>query len=194
MTYQQPAPPPPPYGPPQPKRRSKLPLVLGGIAAILLVCCGGGAIALMVAAGGDSDTSSDEEAVVQQGQPARDGKFEFTVTSASCGGSTVGDGPLAEKAQGVFCQIKVTVKNIGDRAQMFDGSDQKVFDAAGARYSNDTAAELAANEGSPTFLESVNPGNQVSGVLVFDVPAGTKLTKIELHDSMFSDGVTVELA
>lgn len=193
MTYpQQPSgPPPPPYGPATPKRRSKLPWILGGLAAILLICCGGGAIAMMVAAGNDSSSGGK---TVAQGEPARDGKFEFTVTGSSCGNSTLKAGLLSEKAQGVFCEVKVTVKNIGDKAQMFDGSAQKAFDAAGTEYSNDTAAELAANEGAPTFLEEINPGNQVSGILIFDVPVGTKLAKIELHDSPFSGGVTVELA
>jgi hypothetical protein len=33
----------------------------------------------------------------------------------------------------------------------------------------------------------------VDGLLVFDVPAETQLTKLELHDSPFSGGVTVNL-
>ncbi|RSM44161.1 hypothetical protein DMB66_52525 [Actinoplanes sp. ATCC 53533] len=39
----------------------------------------------------------------------------------------------------------------------------------------------------------MNPGNTVKGKLVFDVPEGTKLTSLELHDSLFSDGVQVNL-
>ena len=31
------------------------------------------------------------------------------------------------------------------------------------RVSNDTGAEIYANEGSPTFLEEINPGNEVKG-------------------------------
>jgi hypothetical protein len=44
-----------------------------------------------------------------------------------------------------------------------------------------------------TFLEEVNPGNQVKGTLVFDVPKGTKLASIVLHESFYTEGVRVPL-
>lgn len=43
------------------------------------------------------------------------------------------------------------------------------------------------------FLEEINPGNTVKGTLVFDMPKGTEPASIELHDSPFSDGITVQL-
>jgi hypothetical protein len=42
-------------------------------------------------------------------------------------------------------------------------------------------------------VEPINPGNAVAGVILFDLPRGAKPTKIELHDSVFSGGVTVTL-
>jgi Telomeric repeat-binding factor 2. len=47
---------------------------------------------------------------------------------------------------------------------------------------------------SNAFLNNINPGNSVAGILVYDVPKGLTLSKIELHDSMFSGGVTVTLS
>ena len=35
------------------------------------------------------------------------------------------------------------------------------------------------------------PRQQVKGKVYFDIPKGAKLTKLELHDSMFSGGVKV---
>jgi hypothetical protein len=128
------------------------------------------------------------------GDPVRDGKFEFTVTKLDCSKSRVGSEYLNEKAQGKFCIISVTVKNIGKKAQTFSGSSQKASDAEGTEFSNDTGAEIYANEGSATFLEEINPGNEVKGRLIFDVPKSTKLTAIELHDSMFSGGAKVSLS
>lgn len=43
------------------------------------------------------------------------------------------------------------------------------------------------------FLNDINPGNTVQGQLAFDMPAGVRAVKAELHDSLFSDGVTVSL-
>ncbi|MER7585940.1 DUF4352 domain-containing protein [Micromonospora sp. NPDC127501] len=128
------------------------------------------------------------------GQPARDGKFEFTVKSSKCGVAKVGSAPLDQKAQGQFCLVTVNVKNIGKEAQMFDGSSQKAYAADGTEYSADTGAAIYANKNAETFLNDINPGNQVNGVVVFDIPKNVKLTKLELHDSMFSGGVTVALS
>jgi hypothetical protein len=140
------------------------------------------------------DPVATRDAGPGMGDPVRDGKFEFTVTKLDCSKSKVGSEFLNETAQGKFCIISVTVKNIGKKAQTFDGSSQKAYDADGTEFSNDTGAEIYANEGSPTFLQEINPGNQVKGKLIFDVPKSTKLTAIELHDSMFSGGVKVSLS
>ncbi|HET9518999.1 MAG TPA: DUF4352 domain-containing protein [Actinoplanes sp.] len=167
-------------------------MMVGGLAALtaLALACGGGGD------DGESDAGSADSAAKAVGlkQAARDGKFEFVVSGIKCGVPSVGPSGYGEKAQGEFCLVSVSVKNIGKEAQTFSGSSQKAFDSAGTEFSNDTGAEIYANEGAPTFLEEINPGNRVTGKIVFDVPKKTKLTKIELHDSPFSDGVTVNLS
>ncbi|MFI1645941.1 DUF4352 domain-containing protein [Streptomyces avidinii] len=125
------------------------------------------------------------------GEPARDGKFEFTVTRLRPGVGNVG-GAYGQDAQGQFLLVHVTVKNIGDRAQTFDGADQKLVDRNGSKYSADTAAALYL-DGSESFLQQINPGVVVDGIVVFDVPKGADPVRIELHDSLFSGGTTVDL-
>ncbi|WP_328459438.1 DUF4352 domain-containing protein [Actinoplanes sp. NBC_00393] len=125
--------------------------------------------------------------------PARDGKFEFTVTKVKCRVNKVGTNLLGQKAQGEFCLIDIKVKNIGKEAQLFTDSAQKAFDAKKVEYSPDSSAAIYANGESQLLLEEINPGNSAKGKLVFDVPEGTKLTSLELHDSIFSGGVTVNL-
>ncbi|MBY8870498.1 DUF4352 domain-containing protein [Micromonospora sp. PLK6-60] len=139
-------------------------------------------------AGGDKPAKT-----AKLGQPARDGKFEFTVKSAKCGVAKLGTSTLGAKAQGQFCLVTMTVKNIGKEAQMFDGGSQKAYAADGTEYSADGGAAIYANQNAETFLNDINPGNQVSGVVVFDIPKNVKLTKLELHDSPFSGGVDVAL-
>lgn len=114
--------------------------------------------------------------------------------SAKCGVAKVGREPLGATAQGQFCLITVNVKNIGKEAQLFDGSSQKAYAADGTEYSADGSAALYANKNAETFLNEINPGNQVTGVVVFDIPKKVKLTKLDLHHSPFSGGVTVALA
>ncbi|WP_307834442.1 DUF4352 domain-containing protein [Paractinoplanes lichenicola] len=174
----------------------------------VLLLCGIGAIS--AAGGGDgSDPVVPEEpaaavatspkkaapkrATPGIGAPVKDGDFQFTVTGMKCGVAKVGNQYFGEKAQGQFCLVSVQVKNVGDEAQTLIDSVQKAFDAKGTEYSVDSGAAIYANEEQQVFFEDVNPGNTVRGKLVFDVPKGTKLTTLELHDSMFSGGVKVAL-
>ncbi|MCX4390535.1 DUF4352 domain-containing protein [Micromonospora peucetia] len=165
------------------------------VTALVALGCGSGATDSSSTTGGDSDAKGEEKAAktAKIGQPARDGKFEFTVKSSKCGVAKIGTDLLGEKAQGQFCLVTLNVKNIGKEAQMFDGSSQKAYAADGTEYSSDTGAAIYANKNAETFLNDINPGNQVTGVVVFDIPKNVKLAKLELHDSPFSGGITVAL-
>jgi hypothetical protein len=77
-----------------------------------------------------------------------------------------------------------------------DDSSQYVFDMTGRKFSADGAADIdlgGTNGQGSTWFNDINPGNTVHGKIAFDMPTGDKAIKIELHDSMFSDGVTVKL-
>jgi hypothetical protein len=127
-------------------------------------------------------------------QPVRDGKFEFMVAKVECGIPSVGDQYLGKSAQGQYCEATVTVKNISSQPKTFDGGAQKAKGTNGQTYDDDTLAEIYANSQDQTFLDEINPGNQVTGILVFDIPKDAKITQMELHDSSFSGGVTVAVA
>jgi hypothetical protein len=87
----------------------------------------------------------------------------------------------------------VTIKNVGKSAEIFDGTSQTAYSKTGTSFSTDAGAAVYANDQNQTFLEQINPGNQVKGTLVFDVPAKTKLSSIVLHESMFTPGVKIPL-
>ncbi|MEU4643967.1 DUF4352 domain-containing protein [Micromonospora sp. NPDC023814] len=171
-------------------------LALLATALVALGCSSGGSDEASSSGGSDGAAKGGDKPAktAKIGQSARDGKFEFTVKSSKCGVAKVGDSVLGEKAQGQFCLVTINVKNIGKEAQMFDGSSQKAYAADGTEYSSDTGAAIYANKNAETFLNDINPGNQVTGVVVFDIPKNVKLAKLELHDSPFSGGVTVALS
>jgi hypothetical protein len=215
---------PPPPGYPMPgqqpaPKKGKAKLIIGIVAGLFGLCCVGGIVAAVAGGDSKSDVATEEAVapVAEQkttaaakaaptrkttaakaepgiGDAVRDGKFEFVVTKVDCSKSKVGSEYLNKKAQGKFCMVSVSVKNIGQEAQLFDGSSQKAMDAKGTEYSNDGAAEMYSNEDTATFLNEINPGNSSKGRLVFDVPKSTKLTALELHDSPFSGGVRVGLS
>lgn len=140
-------------------------------------------------AGGD-DGGSERSGI---GQPAEDGNFTFTVQGIDCGVKTLGNNQFTRtKAQGEFCIAEMTVENHGDEASLMDGSSQYLF-IGDKRYSADTDAIFADKRAEAFFIEEINPGLTVDGIIVWDVPSGSQPEKLELHDSPFSDGVEVTL-
>lgn len=171
---------------------------LVAIIAIVMAASGGGKSgdtstpAASAPAGSGSVSSAAPAKAPGIGTPVRDGKFEFTVTKIESGKKTVGAQYLEQTAQGSYTLVHLTVKNIGDEAQSFSDSDQKLIGADDKQYSADSMAGSAIENNDVLFAQ-INPGNVVDGVLVFDLPAGAVAAKLELHDSPFSDGVTVAL-
>jgi hypothetical protein len=183
--------------PPEPKRRTGRKILIGcggAVAAVVLLVI----IIAVVAAVGTHSTSSggsggsqasggQAPAAAQIGAPVRDGKFQFTVTSVTH--AKHAGGLLGATAQGRFTILHVTVKNIGGQSQTLDASNQYVYDASGKQFSANSQASSQS-----FFLTDINPGNEVTGTIAFDLPKGDKAVKAELHDSPFSGGVTVNLA
>lgn len=125
------------------------------------------------------------------GSAVRDGKFEFQVlgiTRAQQAGDPSNQFETVQ-AQGEFIIVTMSVTNIGDRAQSYFGTNQKLFDTAGRQYEANSAADMWANKGTG----DINPGNSIRVKAAFDVPPGTQPAELEVHDSMFSGGVKVRL-
>jgi hypothetical protein len=142
-----------------------------------------------------TQTAAKAATTAKINQPADDGKFEFTVTSIKCGEPSVSDstGYITKSAQGQYCLLNISVKNIGDEAQTLDSSSQYLYNSAGQKYSSDDEATIDINPTSGTFLNTINPGNTVNGVVVFDIPKDQTPAMAELHDSSLSGGVKVDL-
>jgi hypothetical protein len=139
----------------------------------------------------DRRETPSKERAAGIGDPVRDGKFQFVVTQIQPGVRQIG-GEFGKEAQGQFILVHVTVSNIGDKSQLFDGTNQKLFDRNDREFSADTEAAIYLDE-SKSFLNEINPGNTVKGIIVFDIPKDVTPVKLELHDSLFSSGVTVNL-
>lgn len=141
-----------------------------------------------------SEGSSMPEAKTKGiGDKARDGKFEFTILGLDCGKKQIGSQYLNQKAQGQFCLLSLKVRNIGDESRTFDGSNQVLYDIKDRKFEADTEAGIYLDD-SKSFLEEINPGNVVRGVVVFDVPKNFTAMKAELHDSLWSGGVEISLS
>lgn len=187
------------------KKRVILPLALILIVGISQAMNGGGGDSGSAAGDGDtvsqSPSDSQSETATESPSPEQagigtsvvDGKFSFTVTNVECGIDSVGNDVLGAEAQGQFCIISLTIENVGNEPQTMFADNQKLFDAKGREFSPDTSSMIYMEGGSDAWLSEINPGNTLTGELLFDVPKDASLDYIELHDSAFSDGVEVSL-
>ena len=184
----------------RPARRTPVPL-----KAVLALVASGVAVIALFAAGTAAEQVNRDGPVAAVGAPAatsrppgmgsrvRDGKFEFVVSKVDCSRTSFGIEHLKRTAKGHYCVVSLSVRNIADKPKYFLGFAQKAQDANGTSYRYDEIAGVYANRNTHTFLEKVDPGERVTGRLVFDVPAGVELATLELHDSPLSGGVTVTL-
>jgi len=125
------------------------------------------------------------------GRPMRDGQLEFVVRDWRCGVRQLGDGPLARTPQGSFCLARVDVRDVKQEPRTLFEAFQKVRDSAGGEYEADFPARFALPD--QTLWDRVNPGESVSGTMVFDLPAGATPVELELHDGALSGGVAIRL-
>lgn len=206
------------WGPPPPpprKKRTGLKITLGVVGAFIVLIIIGAALS----PGGGSNTSNSTSSTsgsgsqtggspassapaaaataARIGDKVRDGKFQFVVTKISHAKS-VGDTGigLGQTAQGRYVIISLTVTNIGNQSQTLDDQAQYIYDSHARKFSADSTADVylsGANGQNSTWFQDINPGNTVHGKMAFDMPKGDAPVKIELHDSIFSDGVTVLL-
>ncbi len=115
------------------------------------------------------------------GDPVRDGSFEFVVHYV---GEPETPPDTWEEPLGVWVVVDLSVKNVKDSPQTFGAYNQKLI----VREAEYEAA--FAVDGSV----SINPGLGTTSRILFDVPPSVlsaRSAQVELHDSMFSGGVTV---
>jgi hypothetical protein len=137
--------------------------------------------------GQEKKAEEDGPKTYRIGQTVRGGDFEFVVHGAKCGIAQVGSEFLNKKAQGSFCRVDVSAKNVTKKAHYFhaDGT-VTAKDSAGREFDADGEAGIYGNKDGEGFLDEINPGNQVRAFVYFDVPKGAKLTTISFDAGLFT--------
>jgi len=176
-------------------RHKVMTVILGLILVIIIGSAASGGDKTKTSSSSNSKSDTKTATTGKVGEGVRDGQFEFVVKSVTCGKASVTDssGYITKTAQGQYCMMDVTVKNIGNKQQYFSESDQKLLNAGGQQYSADSSATLTNSNNSDALLAQINPGNTVEGILVFDIPKDQTPVTAELHDSSFSGGVKISL-
>jgi hypothetical protein len=93
------------------------------------------------------------------------------------------------EAGNVFASVSVTVKNESDVEQIIGSASFYLEDEDGNRYDSDMLFDGANALG---VAESLAPGSEISGVIVFQVPPDVK-PKYLVEEGIVGDDVKVEL-
>ncbi|MEN0083633.1 MAG: DUF4352 domain-containing protein [Leifsonia sp.] len=125
--------------------------------------------------------------------PVTAGSFQFTALGVRDAGPSVGTSPLSQTAQGTFLEVDLKIANTGNASATFLANYVKLVDASGKTYDADPTATLYASPDQSAWVAAINPGNAIQGPVLFDVPAGTQATAIQVSDNIFSKGKTIRL-
>ncbi|BAB06783.1 DUF4352 domain-containing protein [Halalkalibacterium halodurans] len=115
----------------------------------------------------EEESAEEEDPIAGLGEALKVGDVVFTANGTSTAGS-VGD-VLTAEAKGTFLIVDVTIKNEGSDSITVDSSFFKLK-VGDVEYDSDSSAGLYANEGADFFLTKLNPGLELPGKVVFDVP------------------------
>ena len=161
---------------------------LCGSSCLVVVLFFGGCAVLIGLGASDSSDGNASDSGAPIGSKVSDGKFSFTVSDVSPATTRYGD----PQPRGQWVIATMTVTNEGNEPQSFFAGNQKLIDTNGREYAADTMAAYAMNRDDAMTID-VNPGFTIGVKVPFDVPPGTDIDRIELHDSAFSDGVSVKV-
>jgi hypothetical protein len=123
----------------------------------------------------------------------RDGGLEFAVTGRRCGVAELGEWPTRRRAKGTYCVLDLRVTNVARHDALVFMNSQRLVDADGREFPGDEWAWVY-NPGSRVFTSTFEPGRTVNGSLVFDVPPGTRVRRLIVHDTPLSAGTSIALS
>ena len=131
------------------------------------------------------------------GREVIDGNLSFLVKAVECGATQV-VGATTRTAQGKFCFVTLTVRNVSRTSVTLDSGRQTLadgVDGTGRRYSIDPPATTThpANASIDMLMPVVNPGNELTGVLVYDVPPDAKPRSVSLFSGAGGFGAIIAL-
>src|SRR5690554_885426 len=136
-----------------------------------------------------AEQPAEVEESYRVGDAVAHGAWEFTVLNVEEGVSEVEEEWETHSPQGQYVLVELRAKNIGSEPEYFAGRDQVLMDTDGKMYRYDVSASSGFD-----WLEPVNPGNEVQGVLAFDVPADFELSHLLVNgEGSFADGVRVDV-
>lgn len=163
-----------------------------------LLCAAGllwGGTACSGSAGTDSGTRSANATAVPSPRmpPASPPIANTATTDGGVAMSIAGVDCARKSAIGNNCYVTYHVVNVSDGFPVFTEADQLAYGASGRAFHADPAADALANHGTPV-TQRLQRGLPVTGILVFDIPAGDRIDRLVLHGKPGTPGEVFPLS
>ncbi|MCX6782907.1 MAG: DUF4352 domain-containing protein [Candidatus Levybacteria bacterium] len=177
----------------------------GGIIFVILIVVG------VIAGSGKSNNSSsntnnaantasgnnqaETKTVAKLNEPVTDSDLVFTATAVDTA-TTLGNQYTKKDAQGMFQIITLKIDNKGKETKTVDSSMISLTDSQGRKFDRSIEGQTAKglSQGKvDLFLQQVQPGLNVTGDIVFDVPKDATGLKLLVKGSYFGKGQEIDL-
>ncbi len=177
----------------------------GGIIFVILIVVG------VIAGAGKSNNSSsntnnaantasgnnqaETKTVAKLNEPVTDSDLVFTATAVDTA-TTLGNQYTKKIAQGMFQIITLKIENKSKETKTVDSSMISLTDSQGRKFDRSIEGQTAKgmSQGKvDLFLQQVQPGLNVTGDIVFDVPKEATGLKLLVKGSYFGKGQEIDL-
>lgn len=93
--------------------------------------------------------------------------------------NSVGNQLISQQANGVYWEVEVTLNNSGSNPIQANTDMFTLVTSDGRKFSTETKAEMMISKS--VIMETLNPGVDVKGYLIFDVPADLNISDVMLN-------------
>jgi hypothetical protein len=131
----------------------------------------------------------EDQKTYQKGDTVSVGNFSYRVDQVE-DKADIGNQFTNTKANGVFKIISLTLRNNDTKPRSVTATMFKLIDSQGREYSHsveaNTAFIMSAGNDYDLFLKTANPGLEISGIIIFDVPKDAQGLKLEVSGGFTS--------
>lgn len=202
------------------KKKSPLVKILGGgcILLVLFIIVIAGCSAIFMSGGGDespstsgapvseieTETETEEESPAEEeAEPVEEAEAEEPseeetvveevsdtpiVVDEVVRTKTIGMSGMEDTAQGEYVVVYITATNESGEQVTIDGDGFTLIGVDGTQYG--VSSDWPITDDPQILYEDVNPGNSVSGYILFDLPEGTELASMQYQEFLSMDGPT----
>jgi hypothetical protein len=105
----------------------------------------------------------------------------------------IGGNGYSHQANGIYHFFRVDLLNNGKKSIVVDSSMFTLVAPDGTTYDSDPTAALYSRMNNSLFLEKLNPGSEIHGYVVFDIPPDVKKSNLVLRVTSGKDHMDLNL-